>query len=456
MVSAGIVPKEGLEDTGALSVSEAIGLAHGNIAAWPSLTVTGEVSGFRGPNARSGHCYFDVKDEGASMSVIVWRYVYERGGFELRDGMQIELTGKFDLYQASGRFSFKADKISLSGEGRLRQEVAALARKLEREGLMDPARKRYIPKFCTRVCVCTSLSGSVIEDVKRTLARRNPLVLIDVVGCSVQGADAPATIVRALQIAAASAPDAILLVRGGGSFEDLMCFNDESVARAVASSPVPVITGIGHEPDTSIADMVADRRCSTPTAAAESVAPAIDEVERQIVQRQLRLGRASQAIVERSAAQLDALGKSSAQAMSAHLERKRAAVDALGSRPCLLDPAAGIHSQMADLELTAERLHAAGPRATERCRGDVGREAQRLCGAASRMLRGPEAELGRYAASLDALSPLKVLGRGYAIARGADGRVLKDASEARIGDAISVQLERGRVEATVSGIEAQG
>ena len=273
------------EASGALSVSEAVGLAKGNVSAWPVLTVTGEVSGFRGPNARSGHCYFEVKDDGASMSVIVWRGVYAHTGFELRDGLQIQLTGKFDIYKASGRFSFVASSISVAGEGILRQQVAELARKLEREGLMDPARKRRIPAFCSRVCVCTSLSGSVIEDVKRTLARRNPLVLIDVVGCSVQGATAPATIVRALQVAAASAPDAILLVRGGGSFEDLMCFNDESVARAVAASPVPVITGIGHEPDTSIADMVADRRCSTPTAAAESVAPAIDEVERQIIQR---------------------------------------------------------------------------------------------------------------------------------------------------------------------------
>ena len=274
-----------------LSVSDAVELAKGQVSRWPSMTVVGEVSGFRGPNARSGHCYFEVKDGGASMSVIVWRGTYQKLSFELRDGLEVQLTGKFDIYKSSGRMSFVASRVEASGEGLLRQRIAVLARRLQVEGLMDDRRKRPIPAFCSRVCVVTSLSGSVIEDVKRTLARRNPLVLIDVAGACVQGQQAPASIVRALGVAAASRPDAILLVRGGGSLEDLMCFNDEQVARAVADCPVPVVTGIGHEPDVTIADMVADRRCSTPTAAAESVAPAIDEVERQMNQRHVRLGR---------------------------------------------------------------------------------------------------------------------------------------------------------------------
>ena len=224
-----------------LSVTDAVALAKGAVSAWPTLVVNGEVSGFRGPNARSGHCYFEVKDDGASMSVIVWRGTAAKMGFELRDGLSVQLTGKFDVYKASGKLSFVASKVEAAGEGLLRQQVAELARRLEREGLMADERKRRVPVFCSRVCVVTSLSGSVIEDVKRTLARRNPLVEIDVVGCSVQGADAPATIVRALGTAASSRPDAILLVRGGGSFEDLMCFNDESVARAIAGCEVPVV-----------------------------------------------------------------------------------------------------------------------------------------------------------------------------------------------------------------------
>ena len=437
----------------ALSVSEAVGLAKGNVSAWPSLSVTGEVSGFRGPNARSGHCYFEVKDDGASMSVIAWRGVYAHAGFELKDGLQIQLTGKFDIYKASGRLSFVASSMSVAGEGVLRQQVAELARKLEREGLMDPSRKRHIPAFCTRICVCTSLSGSVIEDVKRTLARRNPLVLIDVVGCSVQGAGAPATIVRALRVAAASNPDAVLLVRGGGSFEDLMCFNDESVARAVAECPVPVVTGIGHEPDTSIADMVADRRCSTPTAAAESVAPAIDDVERQMIQRQVRLGNSMLSMLEREYAGVEAAGKLAASAMAARLAREGAFLDALGSRPCLTDPAAGIHARQSELEQTSERLHGALPRLLRHSREVLYRDSQRLAGIAPRLLRVPNSDVSRLAATLDALSPLKVLGRGYSIARDENGHVVKDASSLCAGDSLSVQLGRGRIDAKVTSVD---
>lgn len=437
----------------ALSVSEAVGLAKGNVSAWPSLSVTGEVSGFRGPNARSGHCYFEVKDDGASMSVIAWRGVYAHAGFELKDGLQIQLTGKFDIYKASGRLSFVASSMSVAGEGVLRQQVAELARKLEREGLMDPSRKRHIPAFCTRICVCTSLSGSVIEDVKRTLARRNPLVFIDVVGCSVQGAGAPATIVRALQVAAASNPDAVLLVRGGGSFDDLMCFNDESVARAVAECPVPVVTGIGHEPDTSIADMVADRRCSTPTAAAESVAPAIDDVERQMIQRQVRLGNSMRSMLEREYAGVESAGKLAASAMTARLAREGAFLDALGSRPCLTDPAAGIHARQSELEQTSERLHGALPRLLRHSREVLDRDSQRLAGIAPRLLRVPNSEVSRLAATLDALSPLKVLGRGYSIARDENGHVVKDASSLCAGDSLSVQLGRGRIDAKVTSVD---
>ncbi len=180
-----------------LSVSEAVRIAKGAVSAIPTLVVIGEVSGFRGPNARSGHCYFEVKDAESSLSVIVWRGIYAGCGFKLKDGLRIQLTGSFDVYQGSGRLSFIVKSLSQEGEGRLRQQVAKLARKLEREGLMDLARKRPIPRFCTRVAVVTSLSGSVIEDVRRTLARRNPLVEILEVGCSVQGSEAPATIMRA-------------------------------------------------------------------------------------------------------------------------------------------------------------------------------------------------------------------------------------------------------------------
>ena len=432
-----------------ISVTDAVTLAKGAVSSWPTLVVNGEVSGFRGPNARSGHCYFDVKDDGASMSVIVWRGTAAKLAFQLRDGLAVQLTGKFDVYKASGKLSFVASRVEAAGEGLLRQQVAELARALEREGLMDPARKRHVPAFCSRVCVVTSLSGSVIEDVKRTLARRNPLVEIDVVGCSVQGADAPKTIVRALSTAAASRPDAILLVRGGGSFEDLMCFNDEGLARAIAACPVPVVTGIGHEPDTTIADMVADRRASTPTAAAESVAPAIDEVERQMIQRQVRLGRAMASALDVRRQRVEAQGRLMTGSVESSLSRRRVALEALGSRRCLVDPAAPIRDRASELLQTEQRLHDAIPRSLALNERRCEEAAARLRDAGGRMLRPGEATLARLAASLEALSPLSVLSRGYAIARDDAGRVVRDACELTQGERVRVLVGSGSFDATV-------
>lgn len=437
-----------------LSVTEAVQVAKGQVSQIPTMVVMGEVSGFRGPNARSGHCYFEVKDATASMSTIAWRGIYrdfvETSGTELRDGLQIQMVGAFDVYQNTGKLSFVAKHMTVAGEGLLRQQVAELARKLEREGLMDPSRKRRIPAFCTRVCVVTSLSGSVIEDVKRTLRRRNPLVEIDAVGCAVQGKHAPATIIRALSVAAASRPDAILLVRGGGSFEDLMCFNDEALARAVASCPVPVVTGIGHEPDTSICDMVADRRCSTPTAAAESVAPAMNEIETLINQRGVRLGNAMATMIQADAVNVEALGDRATRSMESRLSRLSLYVDSLATRRCLTDPMATLEDRERTLDLTEERLHAAIPKSLARSRERVEDGARRLSVAGKGLLRSYQTSVARYAATLDALSPLKVLGRGYALARDVKGHVLANASQVEVGDSISVLLGEGELGATVT------
>ena len=458
-----------------ISVTRALEDAKLCLGSLPLMVVAGEVTGFRGPNARSGHCYFQVKDDQSAMDVIVWRGTYAKCGFELRDGLTVQLTGGFDVYTGSGRMSFIARKLEASGEGLLRQQVAALARKLQAEGLMDEARKRPIPRFCTRVAVVTSLSGSVIDDVKRTLARRNPLVELQMVGCQVQGPGAPATIMRALQVAANARPDAILLVRGGGSFEDLMTFNDEALARFVAACPVPVITGIGHEPDTCICDMVADRRCSTPTAAAESVAPAIDELAQLTRDRQTRLGVAMGRMVQQGQLETQSMGERAVRAMTADLGRRSLAVEALAQRRVLTDPRALVDDRIASLELTEERLHGALPRMLERSQDGVVALGTRLHGAlphmldrrydaveasgarlratSQRLLVPYEARLARAAASLDALSPLKVLGRGYAIARDGQGHVLSNAGQVSPGDEISVLLGAGTVRAEVTQVE---
>ncbi len=441
------------QETLAISVSDALSVVDAKVKSLPrNICVLGEISGFRGQNARSGHCYFQLKDERSSMEVMVPKGVYEplkREGIVFRDGLQILLFGYFDLWKTSGKLSFKGMHIELYGEGYLRQQVAELAKRLEAEGLMEASRKRPIPAFCTRVCVVTSLSGSVIEDVKRTLARRNPLVEIDVVGCGVQGKQAPPTIVRALAVAASARPDAILLVRGGGSFEDLMCFNDESVARAIVASPVPVITGIGHEPDTSIADMVADRRTSTPTAAAESVAPGIDDIQRQMIQRQRRLGQAMQTTLDSVFAQLDGYGRRADASMGSALSRLEVLVSGYASRKCLQDPTAPLKTRCADVDQLSQRFSAALPKTLARYGENCDRYESRLVNLGEHLTDKGAAQLSRYAASLDALSPLKVLSRGYAIAKDEEGHVVKSAADVAPGQDLTVQLGVGSVKTKV-------
>ena len=455
-----------------LSVSAAVGLAKRTVEDIPQISVIGEVSGFRGPNARSGHCYFSVKDESSAMDVIVWRGVYQSSGVQLRDGLQITMSGAFQVYERSGRLSFVARRLSLAGEGLLRQRVAELARRLEAEGLMDPARKRTVPAFCERVCVVTSLSGAVIDDVKRTLARRNPLVRIDVVGCSVQGPDAPASIVAGLSAAASTRPDAVLLVRGGGSFEDLMAFNDESVARAVAACPVPVVTGIGHEPDHSIADAVADRRCSTPTAAAESVAPDTVSLRAGVDRWAQRLASSFAHRMEGESRTVEALSSAMVQAMASRLSLESARVEALASRPVLSGPRAVVDARRATVELLADDLTGAmeglfrtGASSVEVQAARLGRASAavlvpsqaaadslsgRLGRAAPAVTRAGEETLRRLAASLEALSPLKVISRGYAIVRGPSGSVETSVASLCPGDAVHVTVSDGSFSATVT------
>lgn len=459
----------------ALSVSQAVSLAAGAIDTVPQLTVLGEVTGFRGPNARSGHCYFQIKDDSSAVDCIVWKGTYLKRAFDLRDGLQVQFTGKFDLYKPTGRMSFKASSFSLAGEGLLRQQVAQLAERLRREGLMDLDRKRKIPVFCTRVAVVTSLSGAVIDDVKRTLRRRNPLVELLCVGAKVQGEGAPQELIRGLERAAAiqPAPDCILLVRGGGSFEDLMTFNDEALARAVASCPVPVVTGIGHEPDTSICDMVGDRRCSTPTAAAESVAPALSELVDALDGRERRLLSSLAAAREKASTALASLSQRMQLAIGSRLDRAGVTLDGYASRPCLSDPTWMLDRRQNELVQTSdrfqsacmrslarfdERLSALGPRLRSSTSGYDGKHHEisllqaRLSHAGKGLLVEERASVARAAASLDALSPLKVLARGYSIAYDSADAVAVSARSFREGDTIRVRMADGDVTGTVSQV----
>ncbi len=433
----------------ALSVSDAVALAKRTVGRLPSFLVIGEVTNFRGPNARSGHCYFQVKDEEASMDVIVWRNIYAHADIELRDGLEVQMQGSFDVYQQTGKLSFVARHLEASGEGLLRQRVAQLANKLRLEGLLDDARKRPVPRFCERIAVVTSLSGSVLQDVCRTLARRNPLVRIDVFGCAVQGREAPDTIQCALMCAAATQPDCILLVRGGGSYEDLMAFNDEALARCVAACAVPVVTGIGHEPDTCICDMVADKRCSTPTAAAESVAPALDEITLNMNSRAQRLSASMQHLIRIHNAELKTFSDSLRRVLSARLERERTALDILARHRCMIDPSNIVDDRVADLMQTEQRLEDAMLRLLARQNEALEQKKTALQELALRVMTPYTQRLASLASVLEALSPVAVLKRGYAIASDAQGHVLTSASQVDVGDIISVKLGQGELQTQV-------
>ena len=415
-----------MADERALTVTEAMTAAKQALEG-VRVRVVGEVSEF---NDKPGYkaAYFTVSDGGAAMPCLMWRDQYLASGVTLRCGMLVEIAGAFSAYVPKGRMQFTVRSLSLAGEGNLRLQVAELARKLQTEGLMRDERKRALPRYPERIGVVTSPRGKAIHDVLRTLRRRYPLAELLIAGVTVEGDAAALAIVEGLRVVAQCAPDVVLLVRGGGSYEDLMPFNAEEVARAVAACPVPVVTGIGHEPDNSIADMVADLRASTPTAAAEACAPSIDELVTAVARERRALARALQNRVQAAAHR----------------------VARLAERPVLRDPHAVLGVAAQALDVAALRLSRALPQRLER-------DAQRLAYARDRLRRvGPGlaerrgAQVATAAARLDDLSPLKILGRGYAVCYAADGRtVLKSIVPVTERDSVRVRVGDGTIVATV-------
>jgi exodeoxyribonuclease VII large subunit len=432
----------------ALGVSDAMALAKGALEG-VRIRVVGEVSG---TTSKPGYkaVYFSLKDECSLMPCLMWRDAYDASGVTLLDGQLVEVGGFFTAYAAKGRLQFQVRSITVAGEGALRLQVAELARRLEAEGLMDPARKRGLPTFPRRIGLVTSPRGKAVHDVIRTLARRFPAAELVIAGVAVEGEGAVAEIVRGLAAIGAE-PDVnvVILARGGGSYEDLMPFSAEAVARAVVACPVPVVTGIGHEPDTSIADMVADLRASTPTAAAEAVAPDSEEVGRRTA----------------------ALGRMLHSAMCGRTSTLRHRVGLLAARPVLCDPAALLGPAMQTLDVLSASLGRVLPGRLARQREAVGRSRESLLRLGARfgerervaLVRGRERAVaaGRslvaersgavagVAARLDDLSPLAILARGYAVCYEEDGTLVRVHEQVSRGDRMRVRVARGRIDCVV-------
>jgi exodeoxyribonuclease VII large subunit len=395
-------------------------------------TVVGEVSGLADkPGYKAA--YFSLCDESGVLPCLMWRREYEASGVALVEGTLVEVEGFLTLYAAKGRMQFQVRRLALAGEGVLRMQVAALVERLAAEGFLADERKRPLPTMPERVGLVTSPRGKAVHDVIRTLRRRFPLAELMIAGVKVEGRGAADAIKEGLRAVEDADVDVALLVRGGGSYEDLMPFNDETLARAIAASPIPVVTGIGHEPDTTIADMVADVRASTPTAAAETVAPDVAELEARLRHASGGLGRA----------------------LSAALMRASHRLERVGARPVFCDAYALLARDSQRVDQAADALARALP-------GRLERDALRLRAADGSLRVAGERTLERarsrqetLGGRLGDLSPLAILERGYAICTSDSGEVVRAADQLSVGQPVGVRFAAGRAACRVEGLEME-
>lgn len=419
------------------------------------VTVVGEVSNIR---VVGGHHYFSLKDDRSQLAAVLFRREAARLAFPLRDGAEVVATGKLTIYPQRGTFQIVLDRIELRGAGALQAAFEELKRKLAAEGLFARERKRPLPRVPSRVAVVTSPTGAVIRDIVHVAERRFPGAHIVVVPSKTQGADASGPLAFAIgrvsKIALRMGFDVMIVARGGGSLEDLWAFNDERVARAIAASPIPVVSGVGHETDVTIADFVADVRAPTPSAAAELVFPRRDELRAELRQRVDRCARVLRRDIERDRHRLRAahasLGdgrgmlavqtqrldfaiNSMAQATHRLLTRHRSVLNGFEKRLAHLHPRVQVREMRTRVRTTRRQLGQALKKQIERDR-------HRLSALEGRIV---------------ALSPLGVLGRGYAIALGADGRAVRDATRIARGDRLDIRVARGRIGAVVDEVEEE-
>ncbi len=412
---------------------------------FPQVWVEGEISNFSRP--ASGHCYFTLKDERAQVRCALFRQSAQRLRFAPRDGMQVLARGRLTLYEARGDYQLVLDHLEEAGEGALRRAFEELKARLAAEGLFDTARKRPLPAFPRRLGVITSPRGAAVRDVLSVLGRRFPLLETEVLPVPVQGDGAAAQILDMLRRAGASGRyDLLLLTRGGGSLEDLWAFNDEALARAIASAPVPVVAAIGHEVDVSLADFAADLRAPTPSAAAELIVPDAGELAARLRSERRRLDALQARLATARAQRLDqAFLKLQALRPQLRLERGRNRLATLRGRldQAWRTPGARRAERLSKL---LRRLDQSHPR--QRLEAHAHRLAllaRSLHAVLPRRLEQQQLHLRGLARALAGVSPLATLGRGYAIVQQADGKVLRRAVDARPGESLRARLAEGEL-----------
>ena len=385
---------------GVTELNELVKAVLDSVPAFGNVCVRGEISNYK--LYPSGHHYFTLKDAGGAIRCVLFKGQALRLRFRPENGMKVLAQGRVGVYPRDGVYQLYCDALSPDGVGDLHVAFEQLKEKLWREGLFDPARKKPLPPYPRTIAIITSPAGAAVHDMIRILRRRYPLAKVKLLPVRVQGAEAPPEIAGALRYANRhQAADLIITGRGGGSIEDLWAFNDERVARAIFDSEIPVISAVGHEPDVTIADFVADVRAATPSHAAELAVPDQGELAERIQSLRLHMVRSQ--------------GK--------RLELSRRRLDALAAKRVLSDPLAPVQDKRLLLDHVQKELYHAA----------MGRLAE------------PRARTAGLAASLDAMSPLKVLGRGFALVTDEEGRPLRRASGVPAGSRITAKLSQGRL-----------
>ena len=416
-----------------------------------SVWVSGEISNFKGAGP-SGHLYFTLKDEESQVPCAMWRSSAARLRFRPENGMEVIAGGRVEVYVPHGKYQLIVDQMEPRGVGALQLRFEQLKEKLQAEGLFDPARKRPLPLYPRRIAIVTSPTGAAVQDMIRTIRTRFPPADVLVYPVKVQGEGAALEIAAAIAHLNLARPDVDVLIvgRGGGSIEDLWAFNEEAVARAIHASRIPVVSAVGHETDTTIADFAADVRALTPTDGAVKATPRLDDLLLGLGELDARLRRALRGTADLTRAQLDGYRDGRALGRIEDLPGQFAQkLDEFTER---LDAASGqaTYYLRERIDRLRETLFAGLPRSTDAARQGMEHLADSLRSHSRRALETATAHLREAAGKLEALSPLAILARGYSITRlESTGEILKDARQAKPGDRLVTRLGEGEVPSRV-------
>lgn len=414
--------------------------------------ISGEISNFSLPS--SGHWYFTLKDDTAQVRCAMFRNSNRRVTFRPQHGQQVLVRANITLYEPRGDYQIIVESMQPAGEGLLQQQYEQLKQRLAEEGLFGQQHKKALPAPARQVGVITSKTGAALHDILHVLKRRDPSLPVVIYPTAVQGADAPAQIVRAIELANLRGECDVLIVgRGGGSLEDLWSFNDERVARAIFASQIPVVSAVGHETDVTIADFIADLRAPTPSAAAEIVSRNQVELLRQIQSQQTRMEMAMDYYLAQRAQRFTRLQhRLQQQHPQLRLARQQTTLERLQQRLSVaMDNRLRRSTQLQ--QRLAQRLNQQQPQARiHRAQTRIQQLEYRLSQVLTARLNTTRQRFGTAIAQLEAVSPLATLARGYSVTTQADGKVLKKAKQVKSGETLTTRLEDGWVESQVTGV----